>query len=136
MEGRDGDDRMTPQDWQAYLQWRPAFADVIDETYYPIEWLDQQVIGGNAIFVCTDKAAALYEIKEYPSGAKDIHGLVCCGDLVHIVERLIPVAREHGRSLGCVGFLVESRPGWAKALKPQGFKVFQVSVRAKIHGAE
>lgn len=121
-------------DCNAYYRWRQAFADIIDPRYYTIEWLDEQVLSGKAVFTCTDNAAALYEIKEYPTGAKDIHGLVCAGDLCDIVERLIPVARQHGRSLGCIGFLVESRPGWAKALKPQGFELFQVSVRAEIDG--
>lgn len=123
---------MTPAEWSAYCRWRPEFEQVIDPRYWPIEWLDDQVVSGRAIFTHSENAAAVYEIKTYPTGAKDVHGLVCAGDLWQIKNLLIPAALERGRSLGCIGFLIESRPGWAKTLRSDGFEVFQVSVRREI----
>jgi len=123
---------VTREEWDAYWLWRDTFIDVIDQQYYPIEWLDGLLLADKAFFVFTDNAAAIYEIKNYPSGVKDVHGLVCAGDLCDIQNTLIPAAREHGRSLGCIGFLIESRPGWVKALKSDGFELFQASVRAPI----
>ena len=32
-------------------------------------------------------------------------------------------------SIGCVFAIIESRPGWARALKQQGYEPYQVAVR-------
>ncbi len=116
-------------DWLEYLKWRDEFAKVIDPTYYTIQWLDGEVATGRATLFCNTDAAILFEIKRYPTGAKDIHGLLAAGKLDAIVNTLIPAACEAGRLAGCVGALVESREGWAKVLRTQGFKPHQTSVR-------
>ncbi|WP_420140142.1 hypothetical protein [Sphingomonas sp.] len=120
---------MNPESWDLYQKWRPEFAKAIDEDLYPLPWLDVVVACGRAFFISDDRCAALYEVRQYPSGARDIHGLVAAGDLSAIVEWLIPAVEAHGRALGCSGFLIESRDGWSKILKSQGFEKFQTSVR-------
>jgi hypothetical protein len=40
---------------------------------------------------------------------------------------LIPKAEEWGRSLDCIGAVIESRPGWIKALP--GYQLFQAAMR-------
>jgi len=123
---------MTPQEWTSYLDWRPAFAEVIDAKYYTLEWLDRQLLDGEAFFICTPNAAIIYELKTYPTGAQDIHGLIAAGELSDIRDVLIPVAEDRGRSLNCVGALISSREGWAKALRSSGYEPYQVTIRKSL----
>jgi hypothetical protein len=72
------------------------------------------------------------ELRRYPGGALDVHGLVAAGDMVEIRDNLIPCAEAWGRANGCIAGVVESRPGWAKVLKPSGYEVSQVTVRKEL----
>ena len=123
---------MTGEEWAAYCRWRPAFAEVIDQRYYSIEWLEGQLLSARAFFLCTPEAAIIYEIKAYPTGACDVHGLIAAGDLSDIVHELIPVVEHRGRSLGCVGALISSREGWSKVLRSSGYKPYQVEIRKEL----
>lgn len=123
---------MTP--WGQYLIWRDEFAKVLDPVYYTIEWLDREVAEGRVGVLSTEHAAILFDIKTYPTGAKDINGLLAAGKLDDIVGALIPAAEQAGRSLGCVGALIESREGWTRALRTQGYQPHQVSVRKALNG--
>lgn len=119
-------------DWAGYCGFRAAFAEVMDERYYTLEWLDGQILDGRALFWRTDKAAIIAEIRDYPTGARDIHGLIAAGDLGDIVETLIPMAEAHGRLVGCIAAQIESRPGWVKALAPYGYGLHQSIVRKEL----
>lgn len=99
---------------------------------YPIEWLDQILIDGRAQFWRSPKAAAVTEIKVYPSGVKDIHCLVAAGSREEIEHILIPAAIEWAKRQGCTGALVESREGWVRALRKYGFEPFQSAARKEI----
>lgn len=116
-------------DWAGYLSFRPAFTEAMDQRLYSIDWLDGRVLDGSALFWRTENAAIIAEVREYPTGAYDIHGLIAAGELAEIVETLIPQAEAWGRENGCVGALIESREGWARALKPMGYEPYQTSVR-------
>lgn len=113
----------------AYERFRPQFAEALDPRLYSIEHLDSLVYSMRAQVFFGDEAAIVAEIKEYPTGARVIHGLVAAGDLVEIVERLIPAAEDWGRELGCILAIIESRHGWAKILKSQGYEPHQQAVR-------
>lgn len=116
-------------DWTGYLSFREAFATVTDERYYPIEWLDQRILSGVAQFMPSDNAAIVVELRAFPGGAVDVHGLIAAGDKDEIIEELIPRAEAWGRENGATAGVIESRPGWARALKPHGYDVAQVTVR-------
>lgn len=120
---------MTPEEWDSYCHWRDEFHDVLDERYYTMDWLDGEILSGRALFLANDKGAIVYEYKRYPTGAVDIHGLIAAGELDTIRTTLIPAAVERGRSLNCLAAIISSRPGWAKALKEDGFEVHQVEIR-------
>lgn len=122
---------MTP-DWAGYLSFRPAFSEVMDERYHTLDWLDGQVLQGKVQFWRSDNAALLTEIKPYPTGAKDIHVVISAGDMHEVVEILRPQAEEYGRARGCIGATVESRTGWARALKPYGYEAHQLTVRKEL----
>ncbi len=120
---------MIPE-WATYVEWRDAFADVIDERYYTLDWLDMRVLNGEVRFWGSANAAIVAELRDYPTGAKDVHGLVAAGDLREIVQDLIPQAEAWGREQGCVAAIIESRPGWVKMLP--GYEAFQLSVRKEL----
>ena len=42
---------------------------------------------------------------------------------------LIPKAEQWGRELGCIGALIESREGWARVMRPHGYRLFQTTIR-------
>ncbi len=77
----------------------------------------------------TDDAAMLTELRRYPTGAVEIHGLVAAGDLDSIRDELIPKAENWAKRAGCIAAVIESRPGWAKAMKSAGYAVHQVAIR-------
>lgn len=117
-------------DWAGYLTFRPAFFEVMDQRYHTLDWLDRQLLERKVHFWRSDNAAIIAEIRHYPTGAKDIHGLIAAGELSEIVEILIPAAEEWGREQGCIAAQIESRPGWARALKD--YAVHQVIVRKEL----
>jgi hypothetical protein len=123
---------VTVPDWAGYLYFRDAFRDAIDERYYPMEWLDERLLTGRAVFMRSAHAAIVVELRQFPGGAMDVHGLIAAGDKNEIITDLIPHAEEWGRENGCLAGVVESRPGWAKALKPYGYTVSQVTVRKEL----
>jgi hypothetical protein len=132
LEGRGWNNGVTPYDH--YLRWRDELSKAVDKTLYPMWWLDAEVAAGRIMVLATDHACILFDVKTYPSGAQDMNGLLAAGKLDDIVNTLIPAFCEIGRSLGCVGALIESREGWSKVLRTQDFQVFQVSVRKALNG--
>jgi hypothetical protein len=112
-----------------YYDWRDEFAKVLDPALYTIEWLDEQVSKGAALFGACDDAAIIVEFREYPTGAKDIHGLIAAGNLDNIVGILIPQAETLARAHGCVGAVIESREGWSKVLAESGYRPYQTAIR-------
>lgn len=119
-------------DWEGYQQFRPAFRSALDQRYYPIEWLDGRLAARRARFMRSDNAAIVVELRLFPGGAMDVHGLIAAGDQSEIVGILIPQAEEWGREQGCVAGAVESRPGWARALKASGYEVHQVTIKKEL----
>lgn len=111
-----------------YNRWRRAFAEVLDERYYPLTWLDEQVVTGAVKVWGCDNAAIIAELKRYPGWAIDVHGLVAAGDLGGI-KNLIGLAEEWGRENGAIAGLVESRLGWMRELKSSGYFPHQVCLR-------
>lgn len=119
-------------DWAGYCEFREAFREVMDERYHTLDWLDDQVLKGRVQFFRTDDAAIIAEVRNYPTGARDLHGLIAAGNLQSIIEVLIPQAEEFGRAWGCVAATIESRPGWARAMKPHGYETQQVIIRKEL----
>jgi hypothetical protein len=116
----------------AYHLWRPAFEKVMDQRLYTLGWLDSQVWSGRAWFWGNERAGIVTELRHYPTGAIDIHGLIAAGDMAEIRDVLIPLAEEFARTIGCVGAIIESRDGWAKALKKNGYEPFQTAIRKEL----
>lgn len=111
-----------------YLSFRDRFAEALDPRLYSLEYLDWLVVNGHGKFWSCGTAAIIAEIKTYPTGAKAVSGLIAAGDLNDIATVLIPLAEQWGRENGCIFGMIESRPGWAKRMKPHGYEVFQTSL--------
>lgn len=112
-----------------YEHWRSRFLEAADEELYPAEWMDRRVATGRARFWGNEQAAILAEIKLYPSGAKEVHGLVAAGDL-DAIRALIPLAEQWGKSRGCKLASIESHPAWAR-LMPD-YSISQVRIVKEI----
>jgi hypothetical protein len=106
------------------LPFRDEFA-AIDPDRFPIEYIEGRVASGDWRVWSTDRAAIIAEIKIYPTGEKEVHGIAAAGELAEIVA-LIPHAEQWGRDEGCSRAVIESRPGWARL---PGYVLHQVSVR-------
>ena len=112
-----------------YHRFRHRFAEAMDQRLYDLPYLDRLLFSGRAHIWFGEEAAIVTEIREYPTGARVIHGVVAAGDLGEITNALIPKAEEWGRSIGCVLAIVESREGWSRALRRRGYETHQVAVR-------
>lgn len=123
---------MMVPDWTGYQKFRGQFLEVLDERYFPIEWLDERLLEGRALFISSANAAIVIEKRTFPGGASDVHGLIAAGDMREIIEILIPQAEEWGARNGCIAGVIESREGWAKALKSSGYHVHQVALRKEL----
>lgn len=116
-------------DWAAYRRWRPAFAAAMDARLYTPEWLDARLASGEAWLWHDDAAAIMAELRHYPTGARDLHGLIAAGDAARIRDVLIPRAEAWARARGCVGAIIESRPGWARIMAGSGYAPHQLTLR-------
>ena len=103
-----------------YADWRGRFLEAVDETLYPAAWLDKRVASGIARFWGNDRAAILAEIRVYPSGVKEVHGLVAAGELAAIIA-LVPLAEAWGRKKGCTRATIQSSPAWGRLMVQYGY---------------
>ena len=122
-----------------YARFRGLFAEALDPRLYAVEHLDGLLYSGRAQIWFGEQAAIVTEVRTYPTGANVIHGLVAAATpasagagLDEIVDVLIPKAEEWGRSIGCVLAIIESRPGWARALKRRGYAPHQLALRKEL----
>lgn len=107
-----------------YLAHRDEFV-ALCPAKYPPEYIDAQVMARNWLCWGNERAAILAEVKQYPSGLREIHGLAAAGELEEI-RNLIPLAEEYGRHVGCAVASIESREGWARLLPD--YEVEQVRI--------
>lgn len=119
----------TPHDWQEYLRFRAAFADVLDPRFYPITWVDGEIACGRMILVSGEHSAILASVRKYPSGLLELHGEIAAGELREIVSVLIPLTEHIGKTIGCQTATIQSRPGWVKVMRDQGYELHQAEIR-------
>jgi hypothetical protein len=115
-----------------YIRFRGQFQEATDPAFHPIEWLDDVMRSGAIGLHASENAAILFEVRDYPGGAKAVHGLVAAGDLEEIRSILIPWAEQWAKSIGCTHAIIESRSGWARALRDNGYELRQTVVRKEL----
>ena len=123
---------MTLPDWAGYRRFRDRFAEAMDPAFHPIDCLDALLLTGRARLFVGEQAAIVAEIRDYPGGARAVHGLVAAGRIEEISGVLIPQAEAWGKALGCTRAIIESRAGWLRALKPHGYSPHQVALRKEL----
>lgn len=115
----------------SYDLWRDRFAEVMDPRFYSVEWLENEVTSGRARLWCNDDAAIVATIRRYPTGATEVHGLIAAGDLP-MIKLLIRAAEAWGKSMGATFAGIDSRAGWTKALKDDGYVLYQTALRKEL----
>lgn len=111
---------------EAYLRFRHEFI-ALDPERYPAEFIDAQVWAGFWRCWGNEHAAILAEVKAYPSGVREVHGIAAAGELEAIIE-LIPLAEQFGRETGCARAVIDSLPAWSRIMKDKGYCVNRVEI--------
>lgn len=112
-----------------YLRFRERLAEGLDPRFHPIEYLDHLMETGQAFIWTTRNAALVCDVRDYPGGARAIQVVIACGNKGDIVGVLRQRAEEWARAIGCTDVIVESRPGWVRALRKHGYEPHQQAVR-------
>lgn len=100
----------------AYTRFRNDFAEILDERFYTIDWLDCQVFNGAIRAMGDNRAAILYKFERYPTGWLELQGMAAAGDLAVIKDELIPAAEALAKQMGCGSAIIESRGAWVRLL--------------------
>jgi hypothetical protein len=116
-------------EWEEYRRFRSRFLEILDPELYTAEWLDTQVWTRNFRLFSTAESAILFGVKVYPTGLKEAEGQAAVGNLGEITRQLIPQFEAFGRAHGCRIATIQSRVGWAKVMKSQGYEVHQTLIR-------
>jgi hypothetical protein len=117
-----------PQAWEEYRARRDDIAGILDPRCYTIDWLDLQILNGDALVFGSNDAVIIITVKQYPAGATELHGLAATGDLEAILP-LIEQAEDWARSKGVTFACISSRPGWVRVLKSNGYSVTNTELR-------
>ena len=112
-----------------YLRFREQFAEVLDERTHSIEWLDAQVYSGLMACWGNDKACLLTSIKQFPTGAFEVHVEVAAGDLDTLVNETIREVEAWAHKIGALFVTIASRKGWGKIMGPRGYQHWQTELR-------
>lgn len=115
-----------------YLRFRDQFAAALDPRFYTIEFLDGLIHDGLVLVIANEHSAIVVEIKEFPSGARAVSGVIAAGDKQEIASSLIPQAEAWGKANGCSFGMIESRPGWARVMKKHGYEMHQMTLVKEI----
>ncbi len=112
---------------ESYTRFRDDLAEILDQRFYSIDWLDCQVFNGAIRVLGNDKAVILYEFKRYPTMWLELQGMAAAGDLETITNVLIPAAEIVAKDMGCGSAQIESRAGWSRVLKD--YEVHQTTIK-------
>ena len=112
----------------SYQRFRDQLATANRDDFYPIHWLDQQVLLGLAVPIVGDASAMVVGTRIYPGGARVGHIKAACGDMDELISVLGPRAEEWGRAHGCTIAMIEGREGWSRTLKQHGWHHHQTTL--------
>lgn len=112
--------------WMDYIDWRERFAAVLDPRQFGIEDLDRRILDDSVRIWTSPAAAIVAEIKQYPR-CRTVRGMIAAGEM-KAIKALIPLAEAWGREQGCIAGEIVSRPGWARAMRADGYELSQVNL--------
>lgn len=108
-------------------RWRDDIASMLDERFYPLGWVEQQIAKGAIGLLENEGAIIGIERREYPGGAVELHGMFAAGDKGAIRE-LVKDAIAAARVAGCDIAAIESRLGWEREFRSLGFERDKVRI--------
>jgi hypothetical protein len=111
----------------SWERWRPEIAKACDGTHWTVEAIERAIIEGRAQALLRDDCCLIVEIQDYPA-ERACQVMWAAGDLDAIL-RAEPHLAEWAKARNCTEMLVESRPAWARALKPLGYEPWSMTVR-------
>ncbi len=111
----------------ALVRFRDEIAALLDARKWPMDWVDAQIEAGRIAVHENDTALIGVEVREYPGGLRELHGMFAAGEMAGILQ-LIDESVAAARLNGLDAATIASRPGWARALKGRGFNVDQVTI--------
>lgn len=115
-----------------YLQYREAFAEILDHRTHTIEWLDAQVYAGFAKVWPAPDACLLTEIKQFPTGAFEVHVMIAAGNMETLVNETIKHVEAWAQEIGALFVTIASRKGWEKIMRPYGYEHWQTELRKEV----
>lgn len=118
--------------WPEYLRFREELVGILDLRLYSAEWLDGEVWSGRMFLFTEADAAILCSLKLYPTGLKECHVEAAAGELRSLTDRLIHRVEQWALKTGCALVTIQSRAGWERLMKPQGYNRHQVAIRKEI----
>lgn len=116
----------------AYLRYREDFAETLDPRTHNIDWLDAQVFAGFIRVWPAHDACLLTSIRQFPTGAFEVHVEIAAGNRETLVGNVIKRVEAWAEEIGALFVTISSREGWARVMKPHGYDVFQVALRKEI----
>lgn len=111
----------------AWAQWRPKFAELINDGMWNVEDLEDRIAAKQAIFFPGQNAALVGEITRFPTGVKVMHISWAVGEMAELLA-MAPGIHAVARMMGCQKMLIEGREGWKKALADIGYDFFSVTM--------
>ncbi len=112
---------------QAFARHEDEIAGMVDERFYPMEWVRRSVVTGVIQTLYNERAIVGFEFRSYPGGAKELHGMFAAGPLEDVLL-LIDETERLAREMGMDVFTIASRAGWTRILKGRGFEPFQTVI--------
>ena len=112
-----------------YFRFRDEFAKVLDPRTHTIGWLDAQVWSGIAHVWGDEDSCIVAEIRQFPTGAFEVHVLIAAGDVDELVNHTIRRVEQWARDLGALFVTISSRAAWAKIMQPHGYEHWQTEIR-------
>lgn len=119
------------QHWPRYLERRADIAALLDPRCYTMAWLDEQVWCGRIKLWADDAALILAEVRTFPAGSREIHGMMAVGELDGILG-LIEQAEQWAINEGIEFASIASRAGWSRVLKSRGYSPHQTNLRKEL----
>jgi hypothetical protein len=108
-------------------RFRGEIAGILDQRFYPLAWVEQQIAAGQIGIVENETACIGVETRIYPGGASELHGMFAAGELDGILQ-LIDAACDQAARLGFTVAAIESRSAWGRILKSRGFETDRVRI--------
>jgi hypothetical protein len=106
----------------AFARHRDEIASILDERFYPLAWVEQEIAAGRIGLMHNDTAIIGIERRVYPGGAVELHGMFAAGAMAGVLE-LIDLAVDAARLAGCTVAAIDSKAAWGRVLKARGFAV-------------